>query len=537
MKSKGFAWIVANTKFALWAILGLSVMAIVVSYIDMHFAFASKDVLDIATGAMDGTLAGAVLTLCVLTLLQIAVHIGCSLVEVRLRCRITNKMQNKVFKNVLGGDYLKITSYHSGELVNRLINDVSVISSGVVSLVPRVCMLAGRALFSFCALYILDRRFAVLCIFILPFVTVAGRIYGKRMKKLHKECSVAEGRVLSYMQEAIRNILVVKAFVKEQLSASRLGLLQDDSMRLNVKREIISLFANLMFFAVMTFGYYCALVWCAYNISIGLMTVGTLTAILQLFDQLQSPFSEFSSVIPRLYRMIASAERIIELEQIPADSEDDKQSFDDFRSVRLDGVSFAYEDRQIIDNVSHSFNKGELTVIGGLSGIGKSTLMKLIMGILTPDKGKVVICNGDDEYICDASARRIFAYVPQGNMIMSGTLRQNISFFDDNVSDDDVISACKAACIYEYIRSLPDGLDTMLGEDGTGMSEGQIQRIAIARALCTGASVILLDEATSALDDKTELEVLTNIKASGKTCIAISHKKCAFDLSDNIITL
>jgi ATP-binding cassette subfamily B protein len=206
--------------------------------------------------------------------------------------------------------------------------------------------------------------------------------------------------------------------------------------------------------------------------------------------------------------------------------------------VRFDNVSFSYGDgRPIIQDFSHSFKKGELTVIGGLSGIGKSTLMKLIMGILTPDKGKTVICNGAEEYVCDASVRRNFAYVPQGNMIMSGTLRQNISFFDDSVTDEAVVAACTDACIYDYISALPDGLDTVLGEDGSGMSEGQIQRIAIARALCTGASVILLDEATSALDEQTEYNVLKNIKNSGRTCIAISHKQCAFDMSDSVITL
>ena len=538
MKSKGFAWIVSNTKFAVWSILVLSLLGIAVSYLDMHFAFASKAVMDIATGAISGTLMNAVVVLCILILLQIGAHIIYTLIEVRLRCGLINKIQNKVFRNILESDYLNVTSYHSGELVNRLENDVSVIAGCVTSLMPNLCMLIARAVFSFGALYILDRRFALLCIVILPFVTIAGRIYGKRMKKLHKDCSAAGGRVLSYMQEAIRNILVVKAFVKEQLTATRLGQLQDDSMRLNVKREIISLFANLLFFAVMTFGYYCALVWCAYNISIGLMTVGTLTAILQLFDQLQSPFGELSTVIPRVYRMIASAERIIELEEISEDKEGQTLLCDDFQCVRLDNVSFSYEDSgKIIHNFSHSFNKGELAVVGGLSGIGKSTLMKLIMGILIPYEGKVVICDGDEEYICNASTRHNFAYVPQGNMIMSGTLRQNVTFFDDSVTDDAVIDACRDACIYDYITSLPLGLDTILGEGGAGMSEGQVQRIAIARALCTGASVILLDEATSALDEETEYRVLTNIKNSGRTCIAISHKQCAFDLSDSIITL
>ena len=263
--------------------------------------------------------------------------------------------------------------------------------------------------------------------------------------------------------------------------------------------------------------------------------MGTLTAILQLFDQLQSPFGEMSSVIPRFYHMIASAERIIELEEIHPDSEENSVICDDFRYVRLDNVTFSYDGgTNIIQNLSYSFNKGELAVIGGLSGIGKSTLMKLIMGILTPAEGRTVICNGDEEYICNAATRRNFAYVPQGNMIMSGTLRQNISFFDDRVSDEAIIAACTDACIYDYISSLPCGLDTVLGEGGSGMSEGQIQRIAIARALCTGASVILLDEATSALDEATELAVLQGLQqlTPRPTCLIITHRKSILQYCD-----
>ncbi len=538
MKSKGLSWIISNTKFALSAVVLLSLLGAVVSYLDMYFAFASKSVVDIATGASDGKLSDAVISICLLILMQIIVHIIYSVVEVKLSCKLTNKLQNNTFSKILNGDYLTVTSYHTGELVNRLSNDISVISGGVVALVPGICMLVARAVFSFCALYMLDRRFALLCIVILPFVTIAGRVYGKRMKNLHKQCSTANGRVLSYVQETIHSLLVIKAFVKERIAAAQLGGLQDETLRLNVKRNIISVFANLLFFAVMTFGYYCALVWCAYNISIGLMTVGTLTAILQLFDQLQSPFGEFSSVIPRFYRMIASAERIIELEEMPVDQPADIHKCTDFECIRMDGVSFSYGGGDpIIKDADYIFKKGELAVVGGLSGVGKSTLMKLVMGILTPDAGRVVMCDGGKEYICNGDVRCNFAYVPQGNMIMSGTLRQNISFFDDSICDDDIISACRDACIYDYISALPNGLDTELGEGGAGMSEGQIQRIAIARALCTGAVVILLDEATSALDEQTELAVLTNIKNSGRTCIAISHKKCAFDLSDCIITL
>ncbi|MBQ7901868.1 MAG: ABC transporter ATP-binding protein, partial [Clostridia bacterium] len=339
MKSKSFGWIVANTRFALLPVVALCLLGVAMSYCGMYFAFASKSVMDIATGASSDSLLNAVLCLCVLIVLQIVIHIVYSVVEIKINCTLTNRLQNNLFSKILTRDYLSVTNYHSGELVNRLSNDVTVISGSVMTLLPTLCMLVAKVVFSFGALYVLDRNFALVCIVILPFVTIAGRIYGKRMKSLHKQCSTAKGNILSYMQEAIRNLLVIKAFVKENMSAAQLGKLQDASMRLNIKRGIISLLANLMFFAVMTFGYYCALVWCAYKISVGIMTVGTLTAILQLFDQLQTPFADFSGIVPSYYQMLASAERIMELENQTADLPLNRHKCSDVQYIKLDNVS------------------------------------------------------------------------------------------------------------------------------------------------------------------------------------------------------
>lgn len=528
-------WIIKNAGFAVAPVVILSVLGAVMSFVAMSFAFASKDVMDVATGVSDKSLLSAIILLCVLISSYIIIHIVYSIVDVKLNCTINNRLANNLYKKILSRNYTDISEFHSGDLVNRLNGDVAIVTSGIMTIIPSAVQLIARVIFSFSALYLLDRGFALLCIVILPFVTVAGRIYGKRMKGLHKKSREASGKVFSFMQEGIQNLIILKTFVKEVQSAKKLFSLQKQSMRLNVKAGIISMIANLLFFAVMTSGYYCALVWCAYKISVGIMTVGTLTAVLQLFDQLQTPFGDFSVLIPQYYKTIASVERIREIENIPEDLQKQTEC-KSFSSLYIDGVFFSYGDKQIFKNLSAQIPKGKITVIGGDSGAGKSTLVKIIMGVLKSDAGNIYFDIADGKKLnCTSGTRCNFAYVPQGNMILSGTVKSNIAFYNNNITDDNIIQSAKDACIYDYIMSLPHGFDTVVGEGGSGLSEGQVQRIAIARAFACGAPVLIFDEATSALDADTERKVLQNIIKRGITSIVISHRKCAFELAHNVI--
>ncbi|MBO5369827.1 MAG: ATP-binding cassette domain-containing protein, partial [Clostridia bacterium] len=241
--------------------------------------------------------------------------------------------------------------------------------------------------------------------------------------------------------------------------------------------------------------------------------------------------------------MTASAERIMEIEDLPDEEMryetiDPDKLYSELSCIKVDNVSFAYDKEVIFKDASVNIEPNSLIVITGISGIGKSTLLKMILGILAPDSGQIRIELKDGVgYVADASMRSLFAYVPQGNMILSGTVRENITFMANDISEDGVIEAAKTACIYNVIKELPDGFDTVLGEGGCGLSEGQIQRLSVARALYSGSPVLLLDEATSALDEATEQQMLTNIKNSGKTCIIISHKECAVNMADCIITI
>ena len=284
-------------------------------------------------------------------------------------------------------------------------------------------------------------------------------------------------------------------------------------------------------------GYLFALGWCAIKVSMKAMTYGTLTAVLQLISQIQTPFVSITKMFPQYYAVLASAERIMEIENITNEESiyekiDVKQTYDKLESIRFNNIKFNYGRETVIEHGDAMLNKGDFVAIRGISGIGKSTLMKMLLGVFKPQQGTIDICLENGKTIqASPDTRCMFSYVPQGNYLFSGTIRENILMINPNASDEEVSQALKLSEIEDFIEKLPDGLDTVIGEKGLGISEGQAQRLAIARALISNAPIILLDEATSALDKNTEEKVLDNIKKlNKKTCIIITHKAAALEV-------
>ncbi len=531
-------WILRNGKNSLVSVLILAIFTTVLSLLSLRFTIASKNVLDIATKQAEGNLTNACLVLGALLLLQLIIQVSISFINVHANVSLDIALKKSVFKTLISKDYLSVTKYHSGELLNRLTSDINVIIGGIISIVPNLCLLLTSIVGGFAILYRLDRFFAMIILVVGPCLLICGRLYSKRFKNLHKECQTADGRVRSFMQEALQNLIVIKSFNNQNDMLDQSQKLQKDAYKLKIKRVKISTLAHICMYITFNAGYYFALAYGAYKLSLGLMTFGTLTAMLQLVGKIQSPFKDISSMIPQFFSVSASVERIIELEQLPDEKgSEDECSYDDLKSITFDGVSFSYEENKFVfEDVSFSIKKGEFVVIGGESGVGKSTAMKLILGIIAPQKGNIYFDTYKGNISVGAGTRGLFAYVPQGNLILSGTIRDNVSFGKKGASDEDIINALKLAQIWDYVSTLENGLDTMLGEKGLGLSEGQVQRISIARALLYDAPVLLLDEATSALDEKTEISLLKALKTmTNKTCIIISHKKAAFDFCDKVI--
>lgn len=539
IKSKSLKWLAKNSAGAAPAIAVLTVIGVAVSYISVRFAMVSMKLIDAATGKSDVGFKQSIAAIILLIAVQLALQAAYTVLDIRVRALYKNSLQRKLFDAVLTRDAASIGKMHSGEIMNRLTSDINVINSNMLDVIPSTVTLVFTVVFSFAAMFRLDSSLSLICLALGPFVMLSATVYGRRMKGLYKKCQLSDGKTRSFMQECIQSIIAIKAFCGERKASALAKNLQDINYRLNMKRALINVAVNIMYYIAMTAAYYFAVAWCAYKIKIGIMTVGQLTAIVQLVGSVQSPFRDIAGIIPKFYATAASAERIMEIEQLDGDfsaAEDIPKG--DFVSVTAEDVSFSYDDEAVLSGASLEVKKGEIAVLYGMSGKGKSTFFKLLLGILKPSDGRIAINFSDGSAPACAQLRKMFSYVPQGNMIISGTIRENIAFLDAGGDGERVVCAAKNACIWDYISELPYGLDTVLGEGGMGLSEGQVQRIAIARAFYHGAPIILLDEATSALDEATELEILKNIKAmKDKTCFIITHRPGAFEICDRKILL
>ncbi|MDO4847140.1 MAG: ABC transporter ATP-binding protein [Clostridiaceae bacterium] len=530
-------WIVKSSKKELGGLVLLVIGNALYSACGVSMAVFAKYIIDSAVrGDRDGLLKYAVILLAVIAA-QIALRLGCKALEVRISGKLEMKYKSDLFSQILKKDYLKISEFHSGELLTRLTSDVNVVSQAVTTIVPSLAAMLTRLVCAFAVLFHFDKKFALLFLLAGVVLFVFTRIFRGSIKKLHRSVQETDGEVRSFMQEAIESLLVVKIFgVASKIRKNADGL-QQENYKAKIRKNRWSIFANLGFSAAFSLGYLFGLVWGGLKLCAGTISFGTLTAIIQLIGQVQTPFTGLSGIVPQYYSMLSSAERIIEIENmqqskaVNSPDVDTKKLYDELDCIRFDGVSFSYDRDTVLENGSFDIKKNDFIMISGISGIGKSTLFKLLVGVLPVDEGKISIISGGSEYAVDKYTRPLFAYVPQGNMLFSGTIRDNLRFVNDTASDEEIMKAAVISCADEFIKELPDGLDTVLLENGHGLSEGQVQRLAIARAVLTGAPILLLDEATSALDEATEKQLLENIRGlNEKTCIIISHKSAAYEI-------
>lgn len=538
MKNNVFAWIWNKTKKALPGIILLTLLSIVMAGVSLKFSLISRDAVNTALYG-NGSILNIVISLAVLLLIQLIAQIASTFLNVSVTSNSEIYIRQSLFSRLMKKDFLSVTKYHSAELINRLNSDVNIVCEFTVSVIPALAMFFTKILVGIVMLFFIDKVFAVAMLIFAPLMLLFGALYRKKFKHLHIKCQETDGKSRAFMQEALQNILVIKSFIAERKMVRESDRLQRDNYRYKIKRTMVSIIANIGMFLIFNAGYYFALAWGAYRMQCGIITAGDVFAIVTLISQIQSPIRELSSVVPQFYSMWASAERLIELEKIKDDNV--KKSSIDYSAIRkivFDNVSFAYDEDSGVDNLSIEIDKGGLVAIAGESGVGKSTAMKLILGIMKPDKGRIYFKTDSGNIDIDGKTRGIFAYVPQGNMILSGTIRENIAFTNINATEDDIINSAKIACIWDFINGLEHGLDTHIGEKGLGLSEGQVQRLAIARAIMYGAPILLFDEATSALDEQTEKQLIENIKSlKDRMCVIISHKQTVTDMCDTVIRI
>ena len=538
--NKALRFIIRTSRKEFLRLLLVTLLNAAASALGVYFALSMRNVINAAVSGDKGATYTAAAIFVGVILAEIILFALARLLAAHISARLEILFRKTVFAKLLKKDYSEITKLHSGEVQNRLFNDVSVVSESVATLIPNVAGLFTRLIGAFVAVLLIDVTFALILLGGGLLMFIFARAFRGIMKKTHKDVQSAGGEVRSFVQESTESILVIKAFGMEDKIEEKESSKEDNHYKKKMRRSFFSIGASTGFSAIINCGYIYAVLWGACRILSGTVGFGygDFMAIIQLINQIQSPFAGLSGSLSKFYSAIASAERLLEITNLSEDlpeREDTAEIYEKMNCISFSGISFSYDDTPVFEDAEIEIPKGELTLISGISGIGKSTMLKMLMGVLTPSKGEInALCNGEKIKI-DSSTRPLFAYVPQGNFLMSGTIRENMLLAGENASDSEILNALKVASA-KFFDELPEGLDTVLGERGSGLSEGQIQRLAIARAILSGSPILLLDEATSALDEETEREVLENImKLRDKTCICISHRSAAREVCDREI--
>ena len=536
--SKTIKWIFNKTKSQSLNFILLNIMNIIYSFLSIYLILISKYLIDAATSGTILEVKNYVIQLIVVVIIEIAIKSIIASIDAVTRAKLEISFKQSVLKTILKRNYEKITKFHSGDLMTRIVSDVNIIIDTLVSLIPNILSMATKLICAIILLFQISEQFVGILLFGGVILFVVVNLFKPYLKNIHKKVQESSANVRLFFKEVFENIVVIKIFKAENVILDKSAELQNKKYDIQMKQRTISIASSTGFNTIFQIVYLFALIWSAYNVYLKNLTIGGLTSIVQLVTQIQAPIIGLSRSFQNMFNMIGSAERIIELENIEKDIEvdiiDKENLYNMLDSIVLKDVDFTYKDKKIFDKLNLEVKKGENIVIYGESGIGKSTLLKLILGIIKNDSGEIYFnLQNKNKQPINIDTRNMFAYVPQGKFILSGTIRENLTFVNKNISDEELEKALQISCCKTFIEQLENGLDTKIGERGSGLSEGQLQRIAIARAIVSGAPILILDEITSSLDSKTEEEFINNIKnLKNRTCIIVTHRNSISKLCD-----
>ena len=518
------------------AILLISCIGVVNSLLALGVTLVTKSLIDGATSGSSSALWIFGASLVALIVTERLLNIWSSFLNLKASATLQKHMQSLVTEAVLGKQYASLKGFHSGELVNRIFSDVSVVKGGVLSMLPMVLRITVSFIGAAAILISMDWRFIPVLIVTSCLSVVFTLVFREPMKQRHKRMQQAEDALHASTQETVENIRVVKASASEKRALNAMNERREHLVKEQVRNGKLSIAMNSGMGAMFDISWLVCNLWGCVKIYHGSFTYGSLAALIQLVGRIQAPIANAVSLISRAYGVIASAERLLDVVGLP--DEEAGTTLHSFDEIRLENVGFRYGDgmEDVLQNVNGVIRQGNFVALTGISGGGKTSLFQLLMGIYKPTEGTVTFVSGNQAVPASRGTRTLFAYVPQGNMLFSGTLRDNLTMFTDHATDAEISAAIKAACLDELVAEI--GLDAVLGERGVGLSEGQGQRVAVARALLSKAPILLLDESTSALDEATEAQLLKNISAMrDKTCIIVTHRQAALAICDYTLHL
>ena len=514
------------------ALIGL--LEVVVS---LCAVWAIQNAIDIASHVKTGSIYWAVALMGTLVLINFGLSISSVWIRNILGIKAQNRMQQRMLDRILRSEWHSKEKRHSGDVINRLEMDVNHVINFLTEVIPNSVATLALFIGAFIYLFSMDKVLSLVIVVMIPAVAILSRFYVRKMRQLSREVRRSDSKVQSVLTETIQNRMLIKIMESDSAMVDKLESTQSELRQKVVKRTFFSVIANFILNFGFSLGYLVAFLWSAIRLSHGTLTFGGMTAFLQLVNRVQGPAKNLTRLVPQFVSVFTAAERLMELEENPLEEQGSPIYVDAPCGVRLNNVTYAYENTEInvIEDLSFDFKAGSCTAILGETGAGKTTLVRMILALMRPQKGSVEIYNGHTSKELTPRMRCNFVYVPQGNTLLSGSIRDNLRLGKLDATDEEMEEALLTSCA-DFVMKLPEGLDTECSESGGGLSEGQAQRIAIARALLRDRAIMLFDEATSALDPETEKQLLQNILSKhNRTIIFITHRPAVIDYCDQTL--
>lgn len=528
------AWRGNQLQAILNATIGL--LSVVVSLAQV---WAVQHAIDVASGYAEGSIYWSVGVMALLVLCGFALRICSIWVRNILGIKAQNRMQQRMLDRILRSEWTGKESHHSGDVLNRLEQDVGTVVSFLTETIPNTISVVAMFVGAFLYLFSMDKVLAFVIVGIIPVFVLLSKLYIGQMRRLTRQVRDSDSKVQSVLQETIQHRMLIKTLESDSVMVDRLESTQSELRHRVVKRTAFSVVSNFILNAGFSVGYLIAFLWAALRMADQTLTFGGMTAFLQLVNRIQGPARDLTRLAPVFVGVFTAAERLMELEENPLEEQGDPIPLTAPCGVRLEHITYAYDDgdSNVIEQLDFDFYPGSCTAVLGETGAGKTTLIRLILALLHPNEGKVILYNQHEQKELSPLMRCNFVYVPQGNTLMSGTIRDNLRLGKLNATEEEIKAALEMSCA-SFVMELPDGLDTVCTEAGGGLSEGQAQRISIARALLRNRPIMLFDEATSALDPETERQLLHNILSHhDKTVIFITHRPAVVDYCDQTLHL